>query len=128
MKVFYVGPFYNFDSRVGSECPVELAVSHIDCCYVLCAVLEKTIRESAGRGPDIKTSQTGHINVEVTKRFLKFDPSTAYIGNIPANDLNVAIYRNRIPCLGYFLTVDQNLSSKDQCLGTLTALGEASFD
>ena len=128
IKVSDIGPFYDFDPRLGSQVPVELAVAHIYCCHVFCTVLEKTIGEPPGGGPNIKASEACNINVEGTKGSFEFCASSAYIGDIPASDLDGTIDGQKTACLGYSFTIHIDLTSKDECEGTLTALDKSPFD
>jgi hypothetical protein len=91
VKVSDIGPFYDFDTLLGSQFPVELAVAHIYCCHVFCTVLEKTIGEPPGGSPNIKASEACNINVESKKGTFEFYASAAYIGGIPGSDLDGTI-------------------------------------
>ena len=78
-EVAGVDAFSRVDSRIFSQCPVELIMAYIDGDYAARAVLQKAISESAGRCADVEAVESSYIDVEMTEGRFQFQTAAADI-------------------------------------------------
>ncbi len=67
-----IEPLDQYDTRVLTQFPVDLAVSHINSINFSSAVLEQTIGKTTGRHTDIGADHVGWIDLKALQPSLKF--------------------------------------------------------
>ena len=115
-------------ARILAEAEVDLAVSGVDRDHASGAVLQEAIGETAGGGADVEASFAGDVDLPMLKTFFELESAAAYVLKILAEESNVGVGIDAGAGLFDFLTLDQNLSGKDQRLRSLTRSGETAFE
>ena len=121
-----VDAFVKHHARVGSQCPGELARTHIDCMDALGPGLQQGIGESAGRGADIQADSTRHVDREVTQSGGQFQPATTDERR-PGQNFERGIFGYGLAGLGGLLPIEKNLASHDEGLGLLARFRQAAL-